>query len=77
MPAYLPVTAGTVNYAPVVFVGFTSISLAWYITWGHKNYAGPPTEQIGEDVAPTTSSSTIPGDVKKPVPVEGSLGKKD
>lgn len=74
MPAYLPVTAGTVNYAPVVFVGFTSISLAWYITWGHKNYAGPPTEQVGEDVAPMTAAD-VAGDVKKPVPVP--VGKTD
>ncbi|KAL0465180.1 amino acid/polyamine transporter I [Neurospora intermedia] len=79
MPAYIPVSAGTVNYAPVVFVGFTSVSLAWYITWGHKNYAGPPTEQVGEDVATMTTgaASAIPGDIKKPVPVEESLGKKD
>jgi hypothetical protein len=47
MPAYLPVTAATVNYAPVVFVGFVSISLAWYLVWGRKHYRGPPTESIG------------------------------
>lgn len=40
-------TAATVNYAPVVFVGFVAISLAWYIFWGRKNYRGPPTESIG------------------------------
>ncbi len=42
MPSSIPVTAATVNYAPVVFVGATVISAAWYIVWGHKNYAGPP-----------------------------------
>lgn len=47
MPAYLPVTATTVNYAPVVFVGFVSISAAWYFVWGRKHYRGPPTETIG------------------------------
>lgn len=49
MPAYLPVTAATVNYAPVVFVGFTVISFAWYAAWGRKNYLGPPTEGLNED----------------------------
>jgi len=50
MPAYLPVTPETVNYAPVVFVGFTAISAAWYFIWGRKNYQGPPTETFGEVV---------------------------
>ncbi|TGZ76185.1 amino acid permease [Ascodesmis nigricans] len=45
MPSYLPVTAETVNYAPVVFVGFTVISAAWYVAWGHTHYAGPPTSE--------------------------------
>ena len=49
MPAYLPVTASSVNYAPVVFVGFVVIALAWYAAWGRKNYRGPPTESLGED----------------------------
>ncbi|KAJ2968500.1 hypothetical protein NUW58_g10209 [Xylaria curta] len=44
MPTTVPVVdAGLVNYAPVVFVGFTLISLGWYIAWGRKNYVGPPT----------------------------------
>jgi amino acid transporter len=45
MPSAIPVTAATVNYAPVVFVGATLISAIWYIVWGHKNYAGPPTHE--------------------------------
>jgi hypothetical protein len=49
MPAYLPVTASSVNYAPVVFVGFVVIAFAWYAAWGRKNYRGPPTESLGED----------------------------
>ena len=48
MPAYLPVTAATVNYAPVVFVGFVAIAGAWYAAWGRKNYRGPPTEHLTE-----------------------------
>lgn len=46
MPSFLPVTAATVNYAPVVFVGATIISAAWYIAWGARHYAGPPTHEV-------------------------------
>lgn len=67
MPAYLPVTASTVNYAPVVFVGFTVISLAWYMVWGRKHYRGPPTESLG-----------VPALHDQPVePVDYSSTKKD
>jgi hypothetical protein len=48
MPAYLPVTPSTVNYAPAVFVGFVVIASLWYAVWGHKNYRGPPTDTLGE-----------------------------
>ncbi|KAK3356694.1 gaba permease-like protein [Lasiosphaeria hispida] len=47
MPAYIPVTAATVNYAPVVFVAFLLIAAAWYYVWGRKNYRGPPTSTLG------------------------------
>ncbi|ORY62519.1 amino acid/polyamine transporter I [Pseudomassariella vexata] len=43
MPSYIPVDAATMNYASVVFAAFVLISLAWYMAWGKKNYAGPPT----------------------------------
>ncbi|KAI2634068.1 amino acid transporter [Xylaria nigripes] len=44
MPTVVPVVdPSLMNYAPVVFVGFTFISLGWYIAWGRKNYKGPPT----------------------------------
>ncbi|KAL2174441.1 amino acid/polyamine transporter I [Thermothelomyces heterothallicus CBS 202.75] len=52
MPAYIPVTAASVNYAPVVFVGFVVIACAWYAAWGRRNYRGPPTESLGEDPMP-------------------------
>lgn len=48
MPAYLPVTAATVNYAPVVFVAFVAIASLWYFVWGRKNYAGPPKEEVAD-----------------------------
>ncbi|EEU39941.1 uncharacterized protein NECHADRAFT_68874 [Fusarium vanettenii 77-13-4] len=45
MPSAIPVTAETVNYAPVVFVFACLVSGIWYWVWGHKNYAGPPTHE--------------------------------
>ncbi|KAJ4256926.1 hypothetical protein NW762_009022 [Fusarium torreyae] len=41
MPSYLPVTAGTANYASVVFVGAVMVAVVWYWVWGYKNYRGP------------------------------------
>merc|ERR1712000_22996 len=38
MPSAIPVTAETVNYAPVVFVFACLVSGIWYWVWGHKNY---------------------------------------
>ncbi|KAM0323047.1 hypothetical protein ACHAQA_009146 [Verticillium albo-atrum] len=43
MPSAVPVTADTVNYAPVVFVAACIVSAVWYAVWGHRNYQGPPT----------------------------------
>ncbi|CEJ86158.1 hypothetical protein VHEMI04025 [[Torrubiella] hemipterigena] len=42
MPPAIPVTPSTANYAIVVFVGFMTISAAWY--WAHAQhvYKGPP-----------------------------------
>lgn len=36
MPAALPVTVVTMNYASVVFIGFMAISAVYYVVWGHK-----------------------------------------
>ncbi|CAJ2507096.1 Uu.00g082820.m01.CDS01 [Anthostomella pinea] len=42
MPSTVPVVdPTTMNYASVVFVAFTLISLAWYVAWGRKYYTGP------------------------------------
>ncbi|XXH00940.1 hypothetical protein Hte_007291 [Hypoxylon texense] len=44
MPTTVPVTDPTLmNYASVVFVGFTAIAGGWYLAWGRKHYTGPPT----------------------------------
>ncbi|KAH7390474.1 polyamine transporter TPO5 [Pyrenochaeta sp. MPI-SDFR-AT-0127] len=44
MSASIPVTAKTVNYAPVVFVAATLVSVTWYALWGYRNYQGPPVD---------------------------------
>jgi len=42
MPAVIPVTPITMNYASVVFVGFGVISAVWYLINGRRHYSGPP-----------------------------------
>jgi len=42
MPTALPVTAISMNYASVVFVGFGVISAFWYFAYARKVYKGPP-----------------------------------
>ncbi|KAJ7896973.1 amino acid transporter [Mycena leptocephala] len=41
MPAVLPTTPTTMNYASVVFVGFAAISAVWYLINGRFHYKGP------------------------------------
>ncbi|CAK9785363.1 amino acid transporter [Cutaneotrichosporon oleaginosum] len=53
MPAYIPVTAQTVNYAPVVFVGFTTMAAIWYWVWGRKHYEGPPKDDLEDSLGPS------------------------
>ncbi|KAJ5159175.1 Amino acid/polyamine transporter I [Penicillium coprophilum] len=42
MPTSLPVTAVSMNYASVVFVGFMTISAVWFLVYARKSYKGPP-----------------------------------
>ncbi|KAF4905793.1 Choline transport protein [Colletotrichum viniferum] len=42
MPTALPVTAVSMNYASVVFVGFAVLSAIWYRVHARKVYKGPP-----------------------------------
>jgi len=42
MPVSLPVEPPTMNYASVVFAGFTFISAVWYLVRGRKAFTGPP-----------------------------------
>jgi hypothetical protein len=54
MPAALPVTAQTMNYASPVFIGGIVISLGYYFIWGRKTYTGPPAKE--EEIARRRSS---------------------
>lgn len=42
MPVSLPVDAGSMNYASVVFAGFAAIAFVWYFAYARKNFTGPP-----------------------------------
>lgn len=44
------------DYASVVFAGFTTISAAWYFIRGRKAFTGPPVEL---DAAPVVMGETI------------------
>ncbi|KAF2269014.1 amino acid permease-like protein [Lojkania enalia] len=55
MPVSLPVEAGSMNYASVVFAGFAAISVAWYFIRGRKSFTGPP---VPQDVDPAV---VVPG----------------
>ncbi|KAF8544571.1 putative GABA permease [Trichophaea hybrida] len=52
MPVALPVKADAMNYASVVFAGFTVISAGWYFVRGRKAFTGPPvaSDVTGEEV---------------------------
>ncbi|KAJ7493585.1 amino acid transporter [Mycena latifolia] len=49
MPAVLPVTPTTMNYASVVFVAFALMSAVWYLISGRFHYKGP---DIPESISP-------------------------
>ncbi|KAF2428116.1 putative GABA permease [Tothia fuscella] len=49
MPVAIPVTPKSMNYASVVFAGFATISVVWYLVRGRKDFTGPP---VLKDVDP-------------------------
>merc|ERR1712000_305136 len=49
MPVAIPVTATSMNYASVVFAGFSSIAIFWYFISARKSFTGPP---VFSDVGP-------------------------
>lgn len=42
MPVSVPVTASSMNYASVVFMGFAAVSGIWYFVYARKHFTGPP-----------------------------------
>ncbi|KAL4912053.1 amino acid/polyamine transporter I [Aspergillus aurantiobrunneus] len=68
MPTLMEVTLDSMNYASVVFVGFVVISAVWYWVWGHKNYAGPPTDAVDPELERTPTPSDAPSDAPKDTP---------
>lgn len=44
MPTSIPVTPDSMNYASVVFAGFASVSVIWYLVYARKHFTGP---QVG------------------------------
>lgn len=52
MPAVIPVTRVTMNYASVVFVGFAAICAVWYMINGRHHYSGPP---VPRDTSPQST----------------------
>ncbi|KAL0952631.1 hypothetical protein HGRIS_006879 [Hohenbuehelia grisea] len=67
MPAVIPVTKTSMNYASAVFVGFGVISAVWYMISGRHHYTGPPMP-VSED-SPDSPSVTEFGVVE---PTKGS-----
>ncbi|KIK57874.1 hypothetical protein GYMLUDRAFT_45707 [Collybiopsis luxurians FD-317 M1] len=59
MPVTLPVTASTMNYASVIFVGFALFSGGYYLLRGRFQFRGPPgldrNEEARDDLSETTS----------------------
>ncbi|KAG2145449.1 amino acid transporter [Suillus bovinus] len=53
MPAVIPVTRWSMNYASAVFGGFGVISAVWYMISGQFYYRGPPIQE-----EPTSSSGS-------------------
>ncbi|KAF7187605.1 Amino-acid permease BAT1 [Pseudocercospora fuligena] len=76
MPVSLPVTASSMNYASVVFVGFAAMSFAWYIIHGRKNFTGPP---VVQDADPTLEGKPHPidGDGELGLETETKLAMKE
>ncbi|KAK4505003.1 hypothetical protein PRZ48_002966 [Zasmidium cellare] len=64
MPVSLPVSASSMNYASVVWMGFAAISLIWYVVRGRHHFTGPP---VMQDADPTLEGKVHPD-------LDGELG---
>jgi hypothetical protein len=56
MPTAIPVTPQTMNYASVVFAGFSTIAALWYVAYGHKNYHGPQVAVLARRMSTASAS---------------------
>ncbi|KAF8468437.1 putative gaba permease [Kalaharituber pfeilii] len=56
MPVSIPVTPQSMNYASVVFAGFTTISAGWYFIRGRKSFVGPRALKEVENKTPVEIS---------------------
>ncbi|KAF8994919.1 amino acid transporter [Cyathus striatus] len=59
MPAVIPATQVSMNYASVVFVGFGAISAIWYLINGRYHYHGPsiPEDDLAKVVGNNSSQT--------------------
>lgn len=55
MPVSIPVDAGGMNYASVVFAGFALIATIWYFVYARKNFTGPPVSR--EDIMENSTAA--------------------
>jgi hypothetical protein len=53
----IPVTPTSMNYASVVFAGFSSIAILWYAVYARKHYKGPIQSAVG-----AREGSPMPGE---------------
>ncbi|KAG2068367.1 amino acid transporter [Suillus decipiens] len=58
MPAVIPVTSVSMNYASVVFVGFGVISAVWYLINGRFHYTGPSIPEESTDTSGSNRSTS-------------------
>ncbi|KAH6879363.1 amino acid transporter [Coprinopsis sp. MPI-PUGE-AT-0042] len=59
MPAVVPVTSTSMNYASVVFVGFALLSAIWYTINGRYHYDGPAVPEHTDQAFATSNSSNV------------------
>lgn len=62
MPTSLPVTPSSMNYASVVFAGFSVISAAWYFAYARKNFKGPIIVDVGSETFVSGPESSSGGE---------------
>ncbi|KAK7896934.1 hypothetical protein LTR67_004822 [Exophiala xenobiotica] len=73
MPVAIPVTPTSMNYASVVFAGFSAIAIFWYFLSARKSFTGPP---VFSDVGPDEGLVVAPTQGEKPRDVEDRAENK-